>query len=227
MIKTVFLDIDNTLICFRKCGKVALKTAFINNGIEFKEEYAPIFFCVNDGLWDLVEKGKLTREGIYAVRFKKVLEALKIETEVPFSDIEKEFRNTIHNVAECVDGAKELIEYLAKKYRLCVASNSIYEQQVNRLKIAGLFEYFDKIFVSENIGFSKPQKQFFERCFSQLGDLKPSETVMIGDSLTADISGAHDFGMQTIWYNHLHLPIPQKKNYDYLVDSLLEIKNIL
>lgn len=227
MIKTVFLDIDNTLICFRKCGKVALKNAFINNGIEFKEEYAPTFFRVNDGLWELVEKGELTREGIYKIRFKKVLEALNVETDVPFSDIESEFRKTIHNVAERVDGAKELLEYLSKKYRLCVASNSIYAQQVNRLKIAGLLEYFDKIFVSENVGFSKPQRQFFEKCFDELGGDLPCETVMIGDSLTADISGAHDFGMKTIWYNHLGLSVPEEKNYDYLVNSLLEIKRIL
>ena len=227
MIKTVFFDVDNTLICFKKSGFIAVKTTFEKNGIDFKEEYMPVFFHTNESLWHLVEKGDLSREEMYKIRFTKVIEALGIKTTADTYKMEKDFRDALFNIAEPVDGAKELLEYLSKKYRLCIASNSIYEQQENRLKIAGLYQYFDKIFVSEKVGYSKPQKEFFDGCFNQLNGEKPEETAMIGDSLTADMKGAKEYGINAIWYNHMGVNSPDIKVYDYKVNSLLEIKKIL
>ncbi len=227
MIKTVFLDVDNTLICFQKSGVLAVKSTFEKNGINFSEEYMPAFFRTNERLWDLVEKGELTREEMYKIRFTKVIEALGIKTTADTYKMEKDFRHALFDIAEPVDGAKELLEYLSKKYRLCIASNSIYAQQENRLKKVGFYQYFDKIFVSEKVGYSKPQKEFFDGCFAQLDGEKPEEVIMIGDSLTADIKGAREYGMKTIWYNHLKVIPPKIKIYDYTVNSLLDIKHIL
>ena len=227
MIKTVFFDVDNTLICFKKSGLLAVKTTFEKNGISFSEDYMPTFFRTNESLWNLVEKGELSREEMYKIRFTKVIEALGINTDADTYKMEKDFREALFNIAEPVDGAQKLLEYLVKKYRLCIASNSIYAQQENRLKKAGLYQYFDKIFVSERVGFNKPQKEFFDVCFKNLDGEKPEEVVMIGDSLTADMKGAKGYGMKTIWYNHTKVNPPEIKIYDYTVNSLLEIKNIL
>lgn len=227
MIKTVFIDVDNTLICFKKSGLLAVKITFEKSGINFSEDYTPTFFRTNESLWDLVEKGELLREEMYKIRFKKVIEALGINTDADTYKMEKDFREALFDIAEPVDGAQNLLEYLVKKYRLCIASNSIYAQQVNRLKKAGLYQYFDKIFVSENVGYSKPQKEFFDVCFKSLDGEKPEEVVMIGDSLTADMKGAWEYGMKTIWYNHVGIKPPESKIYDYSVNSLSEIINIL
>ena len=83
------------------------------------------------------------------------------------------------------------------------------------------------MFTSEAIGVDKPLKKFFDACFCQMEDIKPEETVMIGDSLTADIKGAKVYGLKTIWYNHLKADEPQEKFYDVVVDKLIDIKKYL
>ena len=83
------------------------------------------------------------------------------------------------------------------------------------------------MFVSGEIGHAKPKEAFFDACMAELGDIRPDQVMMIGDSISADISGAKDYGMQTCWYNHKGVPTDHGTIADYEVDSLLEIKEIL
>ena len=101
------------------------------------------------------------------------------------------------------------------------------EQQLNRLEMAGLLPYFDHVFVSESLGYRKPEKAFFDACRAFLPDVAADECMMIGDSLTADITGGKNAGMKTIWYNHTHRPVPERCEADQIVDSLLKLKNLL
>ena len=227
MIKTVFIDIDNTLLCFNKNATLAISKAFNKHGVGFKDEYMPEFFRINDGLWKRVEKQEITRQDIFEIRFKNVLTELGLNEHVhKAKDIEKDFRAELFVLAETVDGAKDLLAYLSRKYKIYAASNAIHDQQINRLKLAGLYEYFSGVFVSEEIGFNKPTKEFFNACFKK-ANATAENSVMIGDSLTADIIGAKNVGMKTVWYNHNKVCRPQEKLYDYYVASLIEIKNIL
>lgn len=224
MINTIFIDIDNTLLCFNKNARIALKNAFIKNGVVFKEEFVPKFLTINDGLWKRLERKELTREGIYQIRFKTVLSALNLEGDA--DKIETEFRKQLFVLAETVDGAKDLLKYLSSKYKVYAASNSIFEQQVNRLKLAGLNEYFSGIFVSEKIGYSKPSREFFNACLN-LANTTVEQAFMIGDSISADIKGAYEMGIKTIWYNHDRKEKPEEKIYDFYVENLTEIKDII
>ena len=119
-----------------------------------------------------------------------------------------------------------MLEYLSSKYNVYVASNAIYNQQVNRLTKSGLIGYVKDLFISERIGFNKPTKEFFDSCFKNMNGILPSQTVMIGDSPTADIIGGKDYGMTTIWYNHDKSNKPCEKA-DYKIENLLQIKEIL
>ena len=92
---------------------------------------------------------------------------------------------------------------------------------------AGLLPYFDHVFVSESLGYRKPEKAFFDTCRAPLPGVAAEECVMIGDSLTADIAGGKNAGMKTIWYNHAHRPVPEHCAADQIVDSLSQIKDIL
>lgn len=227
MIKTVFIDIDNTLLCFNKNATLAIKSAFTKYDVEFKDEYIPIFFRINDGLWNRVEKQEITRQDIFDVRFKTVLTEFGLTDHVYKSaDIETEFRAKLFVLAQTVDGAKELLKYLSNKYKIYAASNAIYNQQINRLKLADLYKYFSGVFVSESIGFNKPSKEFFTECMEK-ANTTAENSVMIGDSISADIIGAKNVGMKTIWYNHNKAVTPSEKPYDFYVEKLDEIKDIL
>lgn len=224
MIKAVLIDIDNTLLDFNESAKESIKMAFFDYDLPFCDNTFPTFKRINDGLWLKIEKGELDRTGLHKIRFNLVLKELGIEFDGP--TVEKRFLENLFNVACPIEGAKDILEYLSSKYQVYAASNAIYKQQINRLTKTGLIGYLKDLFISEKIGFQKPTKEFFDVCFSKMGNITAKETVMIGDSLTADINGGKDYGMTTVWYNHDR----SKKNSDkadFKVERLKEIKNIL
>lgn len=220
----VFIDIDDTLLDFTKCANDAIKSACNKFGVPYTTTLVDTFHPINLDLWHRLEKKEVTKEKLFDTRFQIVFDKLGIKADgIAF---ETAFRENFHESAILVDGARDLLEYLRSKYKVCVASNASMHQQTNRMKRAELDGYIDGYFVSEEIGFPKPQKEFFDACFKALPDVKPQDVVMIGDSLSADIKGACEYGLKTIWYNHRNEPTADVK-CDYIVSRLSEIKNIL
>lgn len=223
-IKAVFIDIDNTLLDFNKCALWSMQKAFNDYDLSFENSMFDTFNMINNRLWLRIEKGELTKEELYACRWNMIFALIGIAVDgVEFENV---FYSYLTESAEPVDGALDLLKYLHGKYLVCAASNASYAQQIKRLNNAGMTEYLDRIFISEQIGFSKPQKEFFERCFEKISPIVPSETVMIGDSLTADIEGGASFGMKTCRYNH-NLTNESSDLPDFTVCSLSEIKKYL
>jgi len=108
-----------------------------------------------------------------------------------------------------------------------VVSNASNLQQSTRLGKAGLMQYVDGVFGSLDIGFNKPSKEYFDYCFSQLPGTTPAQTVIIGDSLNADISGGTAYGLHTIWFNIRNVEPSDSTFPDYIIHSLSEIPAIL
>lgn len=220
----VFIDIDDTLLDFTKCANDAIKSACNKFGVPYTTTLVDTFHPINLDLWHRLEKKEVTKEKLFDTRFQIVFDKLGIKADgIAF---ETAFRENFHESAILVDGARDLLEYLRSKYKVYVASNASMHQQTNRMKRAELDGYIDGYFVSEEIGFPKPQKEFFDACFKVLPDVKPQDVVMIGDSLSADIKGAYEYGLKTIWYNHRNEPTAGVK-CDYIVSRLSEVKNIL
>ena len=225
MIKAILIDIDNTLLDFGKSANKAIKRLFEQKGLEYSQHVFDTFFEINEGLWKQIEKKELTKPEMYKLRWKLILEALNINYD---SDrMETEFRSSLSGIAEPVDNAYELLDYLKPKYRLYAASNSSFEHQIKRLTKSDMLKYFDDIFVSEKVGALKPAKEFFDVCFKEMGSPSLDEVIMIGDSLTADILGGAEYGIQTIWFNPDGLKAPDSPKPNHIVNNLLEIKNIL
>ena len=223
-IEAVFIDIDNTLLDFNKCALWSMQKVFNDYGLSFENSMFDTFNMINNRLWLRIEKGELTKEELYACRWNMIFALIGIDVDgVEFENV---FYSYLTESAEPVEGALDLLKYLHGKYLVCAASNASYAQQIKRLNNAGMAEYLDRIFISEQIGFSKPQKEFFERCFEKISPIVPSETVMIGDSLTADIEGGASFGMKTCRYNH-NLTDESSDLPDFTVCSLSEIKKFL
>lgn len=229
MIKAVLLDIDNTLLDFDAYVHESMKNGFEKFGLgECNEHTYAVFHAVNNGLWKQIEEGTLTFEQLKKVRWNKVFEALGIDFDGIF--FETYFREYLNESAIPVKGAKELLEYLhGKGYILCAASNGPFDQQCNRLKIGGMFEYFTHFFVSGKIGFSKPAAEFFDVCFKEINQnlkVEKDEIILIGDSLSADIEGAREFGFRTCYFNFKGKDFDENGT-DYSVNKLEEIQNIL
>lgn len=225
MIKTVFLDIDNTLLDFNECANVSAQKAFRDLNLTYHEGVFPVFTEENDKLWLKIEDGTITREELHRVRWQLIFDRLQIDADGIL--MEKLFLDYIKESPVLMAGALELLTYLSPRYTVCLASNAPEQQQLKRLAHTPILPFTDHIFLSEALGAAKPEKAFWDACFAQLSDASPETSIIIGDSLTADIIGGAGYGLKTCWFNPNHLPLPTDCKIDYVVHTLAEIKNIL
>ncbi len=225
MIKAIFMDIDNTLLDFSECAKFAMTRAFEKNNIPFKDEYFSTFTKINHSLWREIEKGRLDKEGLYKTRWKNIFSELNINFNGEL--FEKDFVSSLFDSYQTVDGAEEILKYLKNKYILCAATNGPHAEQYSRLKNAGLFSYFDHIFISEDFGAAKPSKKFFDSCVKYLPDIKKDEILLVGDSITADIVGGVEYGLKTCWFNYYKMSNTSNVVSDYKINNLYELENIV
>ena len=223
--RTILLDIDDTILDFHECAKATILRASEDFGVDFTQDMLSFYMEQNAFLWGQYEKGIITREDIFRTRFPLLFKEYGYD--VDGIEFENAFQKYFKTQYKFVNGAVELVEYLASKYDLYVASNSLLETQVSRLTSAGLYKYFKRLFVSDAIGYQKPTKEFFEGCFCQIPNFKKEETIIIGDSLSSDIKGGCMVGIKTCWFNPKQIKNNTEFKADYEITSLDEIKNIL
>lgn len=224
-IKAVLIDIDNTVLDFDKSARAVIIKLAKEHNIKLPDRYFDVFHRINDELWTALEQGNLEKADIYRLRWKTIFEELDIIAD--YNRFEEDFRKEMRNTSIPVEGAADILEYLSNKYPVYTASNSSKLQQEIRLKNSGLSRYITGMFSSEDIGYQKPAKEFFYECCKELYPICPDEIVMIGDSIDADIIGAKNFGIKSIWFDYYN------KNYenlcftDYRISELKELKSIL
>lgn len=224
-VKIILLDIDNTLIDFRLSSREALSKACSDLGLIYDETFFKTFHTVNNRIWKEVEDGKAARQDVYDRRFREIFEILGIGLDP--AECEKRFRYHLRFAADHVPGAERMMKYLYGKYKLYVASNSTLGEQESRLRRAGFFDMLDGVFISSDLGASKPHPEFFAECLKRLGDPPKDEVVLIGDSPSADVRGGIGFGIRVIWFDRgVAKPDPEYPP-TYTVRSLEEIEQIL
>lgn len=225
MIRTILIDIDNTLLDFHKCADACIRQGFREWGLPYESHTFSTFLTINDSLWRQIEQGTLDRAGLALVRFPAIFRALGIEADgVAF---ERRFARLLCSSHEPVEGAPELLRYLAGKYPVYAASNSLHRQQVQRLELAGMAPYLKDLFTSERMGAQKPTAAFFAACMEKLGNPPKDEVLLIGDSLSADIGGALDFGIRAGWFNHDHASRDIGLPVEFIAEHLSEIPQYL
>lgn len=222
-IRHLFFDVDDTIFDFDKCAAAVIKQAFEEYGLKYDDNVFPAFKRINTEFWRRIEKGEIDRAYLSAHRFDAVFRCLGIKFDGTV--FEERFRAGLHTSHEEVEGAARAIKALAGKYKMYVASNSFYAQQLNRLTLAGLNDCFDAIFVSEEVGYSKPSREFFDEIMKRASVGDPERAMMIGDSLTADIKGAAAAGMRSCWFNRTGAKAPPY--VDVTTDDISRLPEIL
>ncbi len=198
MIKYILIDIDDTLLDFQLCSRASIASVCKETGIPYSEELMRVFHKTTRELWDKIELATLTRQELAKIRFNKIFSELNIVYDGEC--FEELYCKALYESDISVDGARELLAWLSERFTVCAASNAPYAQQENRLKKAGLLPYFTHLFVSESIGVQKPAREFFEYALNIL-EAAPDEVLMIGDSMSADITGAVNAGIHTCLFN--------------------------
>lgn len=225
MKKTVFLDLDDTILDFQKAEHAALQKTLKHLGIEPLASTLTRYSVINKRQWELLEEGKLTRQQVLHRRFEILFSELGVNVDAKTA--QKKYESELSKGHYFVENAEWLLKELYSKHDLYLASNGTAVVQEGRIKSAGIAPYFKEIFISQNTGYVKPQKEFFDYCFERIPNFKREESIIIGDSLTSDIRGGNNAGIETCWFN------PQGKEriegilVDYEVRSLKEIPALL
>lgn len=222
---TLLFDVDGTLLDFKATEKQAFKQAFLNHNIIATKEIKALYDQINHPLWKDYERGLISRETVIYTRFVRLFEKLNFDLDgIAF---EKEYQNLLGCYHDLVKDAKEIISDLKDQYAIYVVTNGVASTQRSRLNDSGLMMLFKDIFISEEIGFQKPMKEYFDYCFKKINNIDLDRTLMIGDSLSSDILGGINAGIDTCWLNLDNVVNDTDVIPTYTIHQLKEIYNIL
>ena len=197
MTEFLFLDLDDTILDFHKAERLAISRTFRSFGLEPTDQVLERYHVINRQHWERLERGELTRDQVLTGRFQMLFEELGIPAQP--QAVAKGYEHNLGLGHYFLPGAKEALDTLRGKYRLFLASNGTASVQHSRLTSAGLYPYFEKVFVSQALGANKPSRAFFDACAAQIPGFDPRKALMVGDSLTSDILGGINAGMKTCW----------------------------
>ena len=197
MMEFLFLDLDDTILDFHKAERLAISRTFRSFGLEPTEPVLERYHVINRLHWERLERGELTRDQVLTGRFQMLFEELGIPAQP--QAIAKGYEHNLGLGHYFLPGATEALDALRGKYRLFLASNGTASVQHSRLTSAGLYPYFEEVFVSQALGANKPSRAFFDACAARIPGYDPRKALMVGDSLTSDILGGINAGMKTCW----------------------------
>lgn len=225
MIETVFLDLDDTLLDFHRAEAAALRRALTEMDVTPTEEIISLYSRINDAQWKRLERGELTRAEVMHDRFALFYEALGISRDVRRTmTLYEGYLGQGHYF---MPHAEEVLALLYPRYTLCITSNGTERIQRGRLESAGLARFCRKFFISETIGYNKPDPRFFDACFAALPQARRESTVIIGDSLTSDILGGKNAGIRTCLYNPREKENKTDIRPDYTISDLGQLPELL
>ena len=223
--QVLLFDVDGTLLDFDKAEKIGIERVLTHFGVPATEENVQKYHHLNKSYWQKLERGEITREQVLSLRFEDFFSDFGIK--VNGAEVDGLYRQTLNESAFLLDGVMDLLNGLKNHYELHIVTNGVAETQYKRLAAAGLDKLFQGIYVSEESGYQKPQQEYFDYCFEKMGRNDVENMLIIGDSLTSDIRGGNNAGIDTLWYNPHHQENTAGVHVDYEADTLEKIGEML
>ena len=225
MVKSIFLDLDDTILDFRRAERRAISETLRRFGIDPTPAVVDRYHELNRQQWELLEEGKLTRPQVLTRRFDLLFSELGVDRSS--QEAQAAYEAQLSQGHFFMPGARELLETLAPRYDLYLATNGTPVVQAGRIQSAGIAPYFKDIFISERLGANKPSPAFFQACLAAIPNFDPAAALVVGDSLTSDIRGARNVGLRSCWYNPEDLPSRPDIVPDYTIHALEELPPLL
>lgn len=194
---TLLLDFDNTLLDFDTAERLAIKEAFAKIGYNLTPAMGERYNKINKGVWEEFEKGKWTKDEIVLLRFERMFSEYGVDFDPGEMNRIYIERLSTHSIP--LPGALETLAALHGKYDIYVVSNGIAGVYESRLNLSGMKKYLKGSFVSETVGVGKPHKEYFDFVFGNIEEKDINKILIVGDSLTSDIQGGINAGLDTLW----------------------------
>ncbi len=221
----LWFDADGTLFDFKRAEATALKQTFHSLSLPFEERYLDVYHRINQGLWQALERKEITSEALQYRRFELLQGSLQLSGS--FDQMSSVYLEQLAICSELMEEAEDVLRALHRKSRIAIITNGLRAVQRSRLAHSTIRYLITDIIISEEIGAAKPQAAFFDIAFSRLGHPAKSEVLIIGDSLSSDMPGGVNYGLDTCWFNPAGEPRPQNLAITHEIRHLHELLDIL
>jgi len=224
--KHILFDLDDTILDFQDTEEKALAKVIAQFKLPDTKETVDCYKRINRSLWVNLEQGTISREQLFSTRFSLFLKEFDITEDG--EKVEKLYRTNLGEGIKMIDNAKDVLSaLLSEGYHLHAATNGAAVTQRKRLAGADLLSFFDGIFISEELGYEKPDERFFQHIFHDLKTINKKDYLMVGDSLTSDIQGAVNAGIDSVWFNLRKAPVNASgARSTYTISALPELLDI-
>lgn len=222
----ILWDVDGTLLDFDYSQHYAICKCLEEIGVTPSNGITERYAAINDGWWKRLEKGEVTKKQLLTGRFTDLF----AEYDIVCDDVEgfrQHYQEYLGSVYRYIDNSLEICKALTGKCLQCVVTNGVTATQLNKLKLSGFYNIMEHIFISEQIGAPKPQRTFFDRIFEMLPDAPKDRMLIVGDSLSSDMQGGNNAGIDTCWYNPKNEINRTEAETNYIIRNLKEVLQIV
>ena len=224
MFKVILWDVDGTLLNFDKAEKYALRQCFAKFDLkECTDAMISRYAEINKRYWKRLEAGEITKEQVLLERFSEFFQKEHIRSD-KIKEFNDEYQVRLGDKIFFNDDSKSLLERLKGKAKQYAVTNGTYVAQKRKLENSGLDVLFDGIFISDQIGYEKPDIRFFDHIWKQTGVYEKDDVLIVGDSLTSDMQGGNNAGIRCCWYNPEDKENNTNVKIDYLIHDLNEVE---
>lgn len=220
-------DVDGTLLDFIAAEKAAVQTLFREFGLgECTDEMVERYSRINKEYWERLERGELSKPEILVRRFADFFASEGLDaSKAP--EFNEQYQVRLGDTVVFCDDSYELLSSLRGRVKQYAVSNGTVVAQTRKLRRSGFDRLLDGVFLSEELGYEKPATEFFDRVFAAIGEPDRERVLIVGDSLTSDITGGNRAGIRTCWYNHKGEPNLTAAHADYEIRDLHGILDII
>ncbi|HDQ14571.1 MAG TPA: noncanonical pyrimidine nucleotidase, YjjG family [Sediminispirochaeta sp.] len=229
-IQAILFDFDDTLINYSSSEEYGLREAFQKFGIPLRSEYLDIYREENKKLWKMIETGDISTAELRIQRFEKLLDRLGFETGVTASRLSESYLEFFAQAGDLEEGAREILQWIHehKELKKAIITNGFTDTQHKRIGVTQLGDFFDEIFISDEMGAKKPDPLIFEKALGILEIDSPEKVLIVGDNLVSDIMGGKRYGLLTCWYNPTEKDPEEYRQYiDFQISHLSELSEVL
>ncbi|MDI9499123.1 MAG: YjjG family noncanonical pyrimidine nucleotidase [Bacillota bacterium] len=240
--RILLIDADDTVFDFRRAERLALTAMLTARRLPVTPEVQDFYTMTNLKLWKQLEQGRLSRDEILTRRFAALIDYIRRESdwhpewELAGRDwaaedsrlLNRLYLDELARQPTLLPQVEETLPFLAARCRLFLITNGVTRVQRGRLALSPVARHFEDVFVSEELGVDKPDPLFFERVLAAIGPADRADILVVGDSLTADIRGAENAGLDSVWMNFARRDLPADcPQPTYIVSSWHELAALI
>lgn len=222
---TLLFDLDHTLLDSDESERLAYAHTMTSIGLADHEVHFERYVDINRAMWRAVESGELAPAEVRHRRFERFNREVGLDADT--HEMADRFVDGLCRFGDLYPGAREVLEGVAERARLGLITNGLTRVQRSRLDRLDLGGLFDVIVISEEVGVTKPRREIFDLALGELGEPDRRGTLMVGDSLTSDMAGGRNAGVDTCWFNPDRATAPADDGPTHEIATLTQLLDIV